>query len=192
MFKFQLNVNGVAYNDYCQNKNSDSVTKYLMKYYTRVTGELITKEDIEVFMFDDAYIDLFEGRLKQSKYNQQAHEAHGNLCIKRIVKAMYKAGDKVKLTDYEAEVVKLKDKFKDAKEKDKLKEKAPKFKKEDVLDENGDPVLDVDGKKVQVDTVTVEAGDTLEMDQESIEMELVGTPLSRWSYDSNGKFIGNK
>lgn len=189
MFKIEINVNGVIHHRHWRNKHEDDFLQFLPKHFTRELGELITPEMITAYLIDETEANLLDGKNDQSEIND-IYYVDGKILVKRIEKAIYKVGDKVKLEEYEEMGLKRDGKFKDSKEKKDKKTKKPKTKKEDLAvgkDENGDDIIEV-----KVDVVTVEATDDLANDIESVELELTGTKLKQWPYDKNGKFLGNK
>lgn len=182
MFKIEVNVNGVTKHHYWMNKHNDDFLQFLPVQFTREYGEEILPEHITAYKIEESKMALLEGKLKQNEGNALAYE-DGKILCKRLDKAKYKAGDKVRLEEYEAEAAKRDDKFKDAKDKEAVKVKAPNYKKENV----------VEGEEtIEVDMVTIDGSEDLAQDVESLELELVGVALKEWPYDSKGRFKGNK
>lgn len=203
MFKLEINVNGVIHHRHWRNKHSDDFLQFMPKFFSKEFGEIIRPEDIAAYLISELEGDILDGKDNQSELNG-IYYINGKILIKRIQKALYKVGDKIRLEDYEKERLDRDDKFKDSKEKDKVKTKAPKSKKEDFIsgkDDQGNDIIEAN-----IDVVTVEATDDLAMDAESLEMELIGQKLKQWPYkenlskDKNGKlkfpngieFLGNK
>ena len=184
MFKYEVNINGKTHIEYGINKHADDFIQFLPAHFTRVMGERVLPEHITVYKFDEDDKDFYEGKKAISKHNEEILEAGNSLKVCRVDRAKFKVGDKVELSDYLEKSKEREEKFKDSKDhKDKVV-KAPKSKVESVDDGTG--------TMVDKDIVTIEVGDELAEDLVSTELELIGTPLIQWPYDSKGKFLGNK
>ena len=100
MFKIEVNVLGKTHGHYWMNKHEDDFIRFLPKHFTRVYGEEITKDDLKIYLIEESKMDLLEGKINQSEFNELDFSQDGKILLKRYHKAVYKDGEFVKLQSY--------------------------------------------------------------------------------------------
>lgn len=170
MFKIEVTVGGEDFNYLSANKLEDDFLKVWPDYLSKEHGVEIQAEDLRVSKFTAEEIRAVE--LMDSEGMEMA-VASGKVVITRKHKAKFKAGDKIDKSDYVKDRKKLEKKFRKSKTKP------------------GMGLVSSEGKGQHKGKIILEAEDALVKDVESLELEVTPTPLKKWPYAANGKFLGN-
>lgn len=179
MYKIEINVSGEVKHMHSTNKHEDDVIGAWPSLFTEKFGVEITKDDITIYKIDESKVSLINGLLNVNVDALVDVNTVGEIKVKKVKKAKYVASQMVLETEYNKEVVDTEKSYKNAKTKPNFAGgKKPKKKKHDF------------GEGLK-DAIEIAADDILANDIVSEELVLTGTPLNKWPYDEDGKFLGN-
>jgi len=176
MFKIEVDVNGTAHGHYWMNRHKDDFLQFLPSHFTSQYGELITKEELTVFKFDEANKDLLEGKLAQHTHNMVDCSTSDKIKICRHDGALVNEGDKLPLAHFEE----------------------MKAYREAIFSDSATPQIVAQPSTIShdfgdgaEDAIEIPVGHELAAAYTTLELELTGTALAAWPYDNEGKFLGN-
>jgi hypothetical protein len=178
MFKIEVDVKGTTHGHYWLNKHEDDFLQFLPNHFTRQYGEEITKDQLTVYKVEESKKDLLEGKIEQHKKNKiDCDSEAGKIKVCRHDEAQVAEGDFVRSSEFEQK----------------------KTEREEIFMLTSSPQTVADIPTVEHDfgdgaepAVEIPIGHELAYSYETLELELVGVELSQWSYDKNGKFLGNE
>jgi len=177
MFKIEVDVKGSIEGHYWLNRHEDDFIQFLPAQFTRQYGELITKDELTVYKFDESLKDLVEGKLEQHKNNGIFCEVTSKIRVCRRDEAKFSADEYTPRANFDSVKAEREAIFSDAATSQTVSDLTT------VAHDFGDGVEDA---------VQVPAAHELAAAFMSLELELEGTELvNSYPYDNEGKFLGN-
>lgn len=182
MFRIDvINLLGENESHYWMNKKDDDFLQFLPKHFG------VPKENISVsIMGNDDDDSLITAYLNSHDLNEQAFSSDNEIHVNRVFKGMFNDNDPLTPDDYEQQKLNYIDAMKGTTNAASRLPDMP-----TVSKPTGEKDPDTN-QPIFEDVVILPPGHKLITGETVNVKKFVGVPMSKWPYDENGKFLGNK
>jgi hypothetical protein len=169
MFKIEVtNLQSQIEHHVWLNQHSDDFIQFLPKQFG------VPKENFTIYKIDESSLAVYHNLLKLNEFNKVGFST-GKVLVNRVHPAPSEEGEQIKKADFEA----------------------VKAEREAIFSDLTTPTITtptlepIDFLAGDEDGSTIPAAHELTVDEVQLVQEFVGTELSRWPYNDQGKFLGN-